>query len=110
MLHTSNMHTGIDMAASGQQKLGFILLCIMCIYVLFFDVYLMVAVWYGVKATSLIFADESDPCSTATQWLFWNGVLAFTVLLLGCTSSKRQKGEATQTQAYNNMDQNRESG
>jgi hypothetical protein len=78
--------------------LGFVLLCIMCIYVLFFDLYLMVDVWYGVKVSSLIFADD-------TEWLFWNGVLAIIVLLIGCTSRKRQEGDVMQTEEYNNMDQ-----
>jgi hypothetical protein len=108
IMHTSNMHVSMDMAGCGGILYG-IILCIMCIYVISFDLYLMVAVWYGVKASSLIFADESDPCSTGTAWLFWNGILALIVLIIGCTMADRKK-RMTPTQGYNNMDQNRESG
>jgi hypothetical protein len=107
-MRASNMHTSFDTCPSIiGQVLCFIVLCLLCAYVLFFDLYLMVAVWYGTKASSLIFADESDPCSTATEWLFWNGILAFIVLLIDCFKAKERKPvSTTQTQGYASMDQN----
>jgi hypothetical protein len=86
-MHASNIHTGFDMSAPGQMLL-FIDLCLGCIYVLFFDLYLTVSVWYGAKASSLIFADESDPCLTPMEWLFWNGILALIILLIDCAKTR----------------------